>query len=883
MLGRAAAGPCGDEVNVQDPTARLAGLSTQALARLTFSDTSALVEQILATQSWLAAEGEGIADRLYEVIGRSAGDPRKPRLVGLRRAVHHNRLPAASEWTHDVRTALPPQLSGRLERWLTQLRECRGARERLATVLSRETQAREADLREIASDPGFRRALSQSSPSLSAELHKWLVDIKQRPRRQTIIRLAKYVSRAAAKTSPSSTFAVSGMATWSCSGAAFDVDGGAPWRGTLELYGPLRDRLIHALVHHPALRDAAEVRPNPSLRRLGGQVAFLGRPPAEPVLMMPVTPAVRECLEHLGVDAAQTLGDLTERLVQTSAAPRAKVAGFLAHLVGAGLLQLKPGTTHDPPSVAQLAAWARKHGGDAVANVAGLLDVLAEHVSAAVALTHLDDDQARHTVIGQTVEQLSEELDLAPNLGVESRSAVHESVVADGYLGRCNRTHWSTVLRDLDVVRRWLAVLNPALPLQLALGELWRERLETTARVPFLALHRAVLEEAATPTPRGRELRQLLSRGWVGAPPEHSAFVRLGQLRRLRREALEFVQYSTDQHSDQLSTDPLHVDPSVLARLVDRWPSWVTPVGSLTCYVQPRWHEGEFGIVLNRAESGYGRGRSRLLYLMQLAGCRVPLASQPVAKRNGQLLAELAGPNGSTVNDRMPSLPAEIDYPFTSSNRPKAERIPLSELLVEFDDARGLLRLRSARSGAELRVPDLGLLNLTKLPPAARLLVQAFGGMSAVYLRASPDSPPAPPTVRRRPRAMVGRVVVSRASWLLDPAGFPNRASGESDADYLLRVNQWRLEAGVPARCFVRALPAPDARLSIALTGKSHKPLYVDFDSWFLVSVLENAARAPAVARLIFEEALPDPMLAAQPDTDPRVAEILLQIDSPED
>jgi hypothetical protein len=246
------------------------------------------------------------------------------------------------------------------------------------------------------------------------------------------------------------------------------------------------------------------------------------------------------------------------------------------------------------------------------------------------------------------------------------------------------------------------------------------------------------------------------------------------------------------------------------------------------------------------------------------------------------VLAELGGSFGSTLNDRQPSVPYQLAYPFTAAGRrPAGQQLPLADLVVAAGPAGGLLQLRSRRLSAEVKALDLGLLIRPLLPPAARLLVQAFGELAMVRPSQLVPAltPPASDGVQRLPRVWAGRVLVRRDGWVVAHAAVPRRRAGERDADYLLRLLDWRGGAGLPDRCFYRLLrPTRIDRSAGGLVfDKARKPTYLDFASWLLVRAFENALSVPAGV-LLFEEALPDPAAATAPHGAPRVVELLVEV-----
>ncbi|WP_329518683.1 lantibiotic dehydratase [Spirillospora sp. NBC_01491] len=884
------------------PVLRVAGLPAAVLTGLRMEESFRGAGEQARLRRWLAEEGAALSDLLFAEIGAlgdggSGEGALKPRLVGLRRAVFRSRRPRPEEWNPVVAERLAPVVADRVDAWLRGLDTLERLTGALPGVLAAEIRDKERLLRAAAGRPRFRRALSQASPALSAELDKWLADPGRRPRPQTMARLAQYVARAAAKTSPYSTFTISGVGSWSRDAPVDAFASGVPVRGVLELDGFLVLSLVRELRETPALKATMQVRVNPSVVQVGDRVMFSGPPPREPIVTMPATPAVRACLMFLGEGGRYTLSGLEARLAAANRGRSDSVRRFLDALVKAGLLILDPPIADEAlDPLGELADWTAC-GGDALVDVVPLLDRLRREVALPVPVEDVDGHCARQERLRAAAADLITRVGLPFQPVAEMSKAIfHENAVFAGAPVACSASRWRPALDDLDVVRRWLAVFDPALPLRLALGGYFRERFGSAARVPFLELCRAVHEEIARAdapdeggSSHGREVARFLRASPFanGKALAESPLARLRELGRIQEQARR-------EMLGPPSPDGVIRTPATILRAVaSGWPDWIAPPESLGCYVQVVERERGISLALNVAHAGFGRGRSRTERLTAMAGAVLPETGGPGPfgrEENGArpVYAELSGTFGSALNARAPGTRHEIDYPFTVSGRSRDDRLPVGDLEALHDPETDLVNVVSARSGERVVPLHLGMMADVLLPPIAQFLTWAFGVTYYLHPSFSPlatdDEQGVPDEPAVQPRVEAGRVILRRARWRVPTALVPAREPGENDAAYLVRLVGWLGDNGIPDRCFVRMWTdglwsddPSDNKWGKWVLDKSRKPIYIDFANWHLLAVFERMLRSPGPV-MVFEEALPAPEDAAGPVGERAVAEFLVEI-----
>jgi hypothetical protein len=800
-------------------------------------------------------------------------------------------MPSGSEWNDEIRTMLSRPLGDQVHAWTGELHRYRHLHGTLPDVLAAETEAIHAVLREIARHPNFCRALSQASPALFEELDKWLADERRRPRRQSLVRLAKYVARAAGKTSPHSTFTFSGTGTWVCLGPALRYTGTRSARTVLELDGMLLSRLSRAFMESPRLSESLRVRANPSVTLHGDSASFVGPPPREPIVTVPATSAVRTCLRILGDGTPRTMRELRDQLT-TDSADEEKAWRFLCALAEAGFLERQvPVADQAVDPLGDLSTWLADGGGGSRPDAAALVERVRDCILADHPIDDVAGHRARLHALDQAVAGLAATAGLTSELasgwvkGVSRENAIFAQPFVE-----CGTPHWRPALEDLDAVRRWLAVFDPTLPLRLALGAYCREHFGAGSRVPLLLVHRALQEQmqdsgSADQTAAARDVTRLLRapQQAVADVLDDSRLPRQRELAQMRLEAQQSV-------SGQADADGIvRVESALMAELAASWPAWVRAPRSFGCYVQVVADGAAVRLVINVAHGGYGRGRTRVLRMIQQGGGVVPPYRSWNDTAGGALLAELSGLFDSTLNQRLAATPYEIDYPVTVSTRPTTQQIRLADLEVVHEPRSDMVRLSTARRLADVHPLHLGMMADILLPPVARLMSQAFG--ANYYLH--PGIPLLTPynnrgpleTIVASPRIEIGRVVIQRARWIVPAACVPVRGKGESDAAYLVSLLTWLRAHDIPARCFIRMLSGNPGTGESAtrweqtwILDKSHKPVYVDFANLYLVMAFERMFAKGAWV-MVFEEVLPLPEGSGGPvPGDPCATEFLIEI-----
>ncbi|MFC4517544.1 lantibiotic dehydratase [Streptomyces ehimensis] len=842
---------------------RVAGLPVTAVDGLRCETTWQAVQEILAVRRHLAAEGRALADDLYSVIALAgSGGVRRPRLVSLRRAFFNRRRPNRVIWSDRDLLGLPRTLLARAEEWTRLWDRHRDLLDGLDGLLAADLRDVRGSLRAHASQDAFRHGLVQGNPALAVELGRWLRSPREPLDRKTELRLTRYLTRAAVKTSPYATFTLSGLGHWTGHGPAVRVAGPPAWRSAVEPNAWLVRKLAHHLLTDPGRAGHVRVRVNPSTTRDGERLWFVGERIAGAYARGPVL----QCLAFDG-----TLAELYALLGRHGDA--GTVRDYIAGLLRLGLLELLPPfADQSPDHLGELLRWAELPAdAQPLADTQPPADAPPPPVVQTLRQLHTDLAAYPETRCAERRAELREHIAAGfaaalPGQELPERNLFHENAVLTQQVLRCVPEHWQGALDDLDRVRRLLPVFQHDTLVKLVAAHAFAEHFGPGARVPLVRFYRELTDEPAAAL---AELRTVL----FPAPdtrhaPTDSAIPAVRELAALRARTLDALRTAAPGPDGTAQ-----IAPELL-------PCGPPPADSVAFYVQrtDTAPHGPVSLVLNGVGAGYGQAANRVRRMLARVGAPAP---GPRHRRDGVLLAESGGIHGSNLNLRPAAVPMELDCPGAVSDRKPEELIPLRELVVSYDQGSRSLRLSHGPDGPRVRPLHLGTMAGPLLPPLLRLLVQTFGetpNPAAATWTIFAGLPAEPPReVVARPRLAIGRVTVARASWCVRADGVPVRHPGETDAGYLVRLAAWFADNEIPTRCFVRMLGGPDP-----VAGRDPKPMYLDLAAWNLVALFERQLKDPGHL-VVFHELLPAPEAAPRfPDAGRRVTEYVVELSAPE-
>ncbi|WP_147680661.1 lantibiotic dehydratase [Actinomyces ruminicola] len=839
---------------------RISPITAEEIDRLRLHSTlGKLAEYASAEKAASKAMGE-LDEVLFEAIGAADNAGRKRELLRTRRQLRHKGSIRA-----DDLIGVSLKVSSARDAFEVAKHDLYEAYRGLRTTFEEEVGSTAEHLEVIAKNPEISNAIQCAAPSL-AEL---LVNSGQSSERTSLRgirhdRLARFVYRAAAKTSPYSTFTLTGKVAKNQGTPLANV---AP--NDVQLVRQIDGRLVAAVAADVARNvsesDRVKWRVNPSLtqrRPAENGYLVLAEPPAESIRSMPRLPL----LDYLYERRHQSPVAFEELESETAYALRISLAEARSALVSAravGILQCEvpiSEITLDP--LGMILAWIGDLGDVAEPPYAAQLSSLRRYLNRSDNL--VGGSTSEHLASRQNA--ISDAETIAADLNIRDIDVyIHESSQIHPAVS-CVKPD-ANVLRTVSAAYAWLSLLDTKLPARLMFGNYVAEKYGTD-RVPLLDLYldyeRLIRDNDDT---RHAEYAYWFNKSMPQPESFHDSDRLPESIRRLRDlRSRQQALVDATRPIDGIIRIPL----SVLEDFMRKAPKALMCRQGGTAYLQQAdQHSGEW--VVNVFHGGNGRGYARMDYLRAAAvgvdesfvTSRGEANERPIRRgRDGgaRLLAEYSGIHGSSLNMRVPVLDVVIDYPYVAAEDGSGRRrVQIADIAVEYDRCDELAYMVVAATGERLTPVHLGMMADYQLSPLARFMERFFGETYLLH----PSNPPFASSfslaslrgITEIPRLQVGDVVVRRRRWIVEAGILPSYDSHASDLDRWLTLRDWFEQNGLPSRCYLRSWPGLGSA-EASVDTKSRKPMYFDLDSWWCIAPMIK--RDMRVGFLVLDEALPD-------------------------
>lgn len=898
---------------------RTGGLPFEALTRLTFEKTKAIVDQILDLDRQFDGESEALCETIFNAVKQVNDQSLKHRLIELKRNVF-NRRHISEESVERLKQLLSEECYSKVDEW-------RRRQELLAHLLEEGERCFQLELDEKRTllkaqfaDEDFQKAVVLSSDALVGPLEQYLqtpVREMKRPHLKAESSLISYLSRMAAKTSPFSTFTPTTLGFWTKTGAALEFSQESLHQKSFVRFNQsLRVRIENALSRHPAIKRHLRPRVNKSWRLRGEKICLLkssnavlfGGDAPEPLVELPLTRAVSEFLSLLEAGEERlSYEELVNQMVERTGGARTvgEVEGFLDRLIQLEVIENDFRIPDQAPDFLGLLCEKLRAIPDPFAiEMLTFLDLISREVDCYPRLTAQERACSLRT-LRHTTRQLFDALKLILE---DHPIIIYEDAATYPRRSELSLSAWDGVLKDLQFVQRLNRISDYTVTQVMTLAAYfeqhhWDEQGEVDL-LPFYDAYRQTIKAAAGARDSS-PWDNLINLNPLNLPTV-SAFQEVQQeYRRLLAQMLESGE------------EVVHLDRKKLEELMDRTPEFAREMSSQSYFCQLIISPDGNELVINAPYEGLGKYFSRFCFLFDDADNQTNTLADTIQQNqerfrgSGQVYAELVSVLGSNVNLHPPLTDFEIRYPGVAGSKPPEMQIELFDLSVRKEPKTGILKLWSRSLQKEVVPMYFGITHAWFLPPLHQFLYCMFspvGTMNSMPgLEAGISKYEHGHEFRRYPRVCVGNAVLWRAEWQLPAATLPIKQNQESAFGYFLRVNRWKRQMGLPDEGFIRAnsffeilerlsetgkqasvaSPAPAQQAQtlhnqkqnpIRMRDTSRKPQYINLGNYFLLSIFSKLA-SMVKRSLIFQEMLPSSTdLILQNERGHYVSEFLIEL-----
>lgn len=262
---------------------------------------------------------------------------------------------------------------------------------------------------------------------------------------------------------------------------------------------------------------------------------------------------------------------------------------------------------------------------------------------------------------------------------------------------------------------------------------------------------------------------------------------------------------------------------------------------------------GEYHLVINQINSGQGGLFSRFQQLFKDA--HAPLSrriqSWIAALHDGKHVVELpVVGDWNNLQAAQGLLEQTLQWPAELSTRDENQTIHFKDLRMRANVADETLYIVD-RTGQVLAPSYLGTIPSQFSPTMLHLFLQLADPWCISWSpRTDARIDPSQDQVQFFAREEAGRFVFRRANWYVPFSQFPSRAKGESAFAFYFRIEQWRRNHGIPDEVF--ATRADD---HYSFEAKKRKPAWIHFSSPHALEVLVqlvNKDPAPLILTEVF-------------------------------
>ncbi|QBD82833.1 hypothetical protein EPA93_45480 [Ktedonosporobacter rubrisoli] len=859
---------------------RVCGLPINLVARLHFDETLQWQEAVLAFEEHLTERKESVVDALYHCVSLYKEQEQKAlrrKVINLKRDIYNLDLPVDISSKREIADALPPDIQTCLNDWLDLWVQYQQQLRCGTTILEQELRQKRHLFKEFVNEEDFRKGLFLSSPLLDLSVETYLAGDNlylSRGDRTVERSLLKYFFRAACKTSPFSTF------TSVCTGSIENgyANGESRQPITLQMQDMRKtsftqlnmvilSRISEQLLNCSEIRDMLHVQITNGWQIQDGRLTYVRRKSSsienlgpmdrvqENLIQLPLSQLLKDLLSLMEDGAARPLAQIIAHLCTYERYYKAEkaIGEYLQHLLRLGFL-IVPALQIDIHHSAPLNAYCERLETigapltDSIAHDLRLTGSLVHDFACALA----DKRRTIREEIRNRLEQCLRKLHATdPKKALPERLLYEDTILASQQL-LIHEQGWKELFSQLEQLQQLLPLFESSLPEKLITRGYFQARYGIGQRCEdVFAFANTYIHEF-----KGLQWQEISAQRAGDSENEgHDNYFQspeIDQLNSARKAVTTYLQQSYDLSSH---TKDLLLEDDFFHTIVPLIPDIPDEFRSHTIFSQFAKMNEEPSLIINHIYSGMATMFTRFLhYFSHAQSNKLASTLRKTLERletANMVFAEMKGGYEATNLNVHPILTRyELVCPGETSLRPTEEQIPLHDLSIQDDCVAGRLRLYSKRLHKEIVPLYLGLLAPFALPATQQILL-LFSPQNICNLNLWNGIKLAQTDASRSfyPRLRYKNIVLQRAMWEIVSEAFPQRMSGQSDADFYLTISRWRKKMEIPAQVFMtagQALSTSDTfEAEDQLQGEepfllSHKPLYIDFENYQSILHLES-------------------------------------------
>ena len=694
----------------------------------------------------------------------------------------------------------------------------------------------------------------------------------------------KYLSRIIAKTSPLSTF--TNVALCLCSDEKQEVVISVSREGTFSKVR-INSRILAVFlfaikINLPAF-GRISLHLNPTLLIKDLDICFFVNKNNREIFQRVQKNAIILELIHKLNDGAVTYNDLKNYLVDRTDASVSEIQKYIDSLVGAGMIEINIGVSAMNPN------WI--HGlSDSLFTGDSSLEPLNQLVGF---LKSIDkqftsgDHIARNKLLKQIEENIHAAISQLPGgkehiemllknfSSTQFRNWVYEDSFVTGKI-QIEKERLEEFVKPLDLLLKSISTVFYRKDLYLQMFDFYKNKY-STARIDVLEFYESFYREVKVPEKEWLRVNE----GKTNNNPFVSSSM-LDQQAAVNKWASRF---ENAMQTMIPVNDEFNFDLNLLNEVGGLNQSQY-PTNSFGAFVQFCLKKDQTEIigVVNSTLSGYGKMIGRFLHLFDDEVSAEMRSWNLQCQPETAYFAEASDGSFHTGNIHPLLLEKEISLPGSQNLSSGKSIIPITSVSIGMSKA-GEFGLFIKDSDQRVFVFDLGFQGVGR-SELYKLLIQfniySFPNhhllTSVIQKSKSRLFKTDKLSFIIQPRIVFERhIILCRKKWIISKKYLPVKAESESNPSYFLRINQWRLELGLPVEVFIRlSSKGSTNKLEGNLKEIDYKPQYIDFNSPLFVNLFSRLITRIGETVSI-EEMLPGSADLLSEKSSKRTSEFLLQ------